>query len=92
MLVHVAHEVDRAALPGPAQHPLDGAVEAFVGVETARRTPAQPSGPQGPEELDPKGPDSTSPAHVATASDLEVLGIDPQVGVAAPRGFALERL
>ncbi len=92
VLVYVAHEVVRAALPGPAQHPLEGAVEAFVGVGDGEAHPRSALGPAEPEELDPKAPDSTSPAHVATASDLDVLGIDPQVGVAAPRGFALERL
>ena len=55
MLVHVADEVRRAALPGAGKHPLDRVPQAFVLVRDGQAHAPKPAGPQRAQELDPEG-------------------------------------
>jgi len=55
VLVHVADEVRRAALPRAGKHPLDRVPQAFVLVRDGQAHAPKPAGPQRAQELDPEG-------------------------------------
>src|SRR6266540_1114294 len=104
--MHVADEVDRAALPGGGEHPGDRVPELFLLVGDAEAHSLQAAAAEVAQQLDPEGlrldlaeveSDHLAPtalvdgigdherlrADVTAVSDLDLLGVQPEIRVVA---------